>query len=72
MLDSPEGVLEQFDGIASTAPDGWFDAARTERRCLLVIGESRGLDRFNPDRVDACSPTAVRLPRSSSPNFRDR
>jgi hypothetical protein len=45
--------VEEFDGVGAVAPAGWLDAARGERRCLLVVGETLGLDRPSPERIDA-------------------
>jgi hypothetical protein len=45
--------VEEFDRIAAVAPSGWLTAARGERRCLLVVGETLGLDRPDPERIGA-------------------
>ena len=53
VLDSPRGALQEFEGISSTAPPGWFEAVRSSRRCLLIVGDTLGLERFSPARVSA-------------------
>ena len=35
-------------GSPAVAPSGWLAAARGEHRCLLVVGETLGLDRPDP------------------------
>jgi len=46
-------ALEQFDDVVSTAPPGWLAAVRVGGRCLLVVGETLGLERASVARIDA-------------------
>ena len=52
-LHAPHGQLELFEDITATAPAGWLDDVRRLRRCLLVVGESLGLERPSVERIDA-------------------
>jgi len=53
LLRSREGPFQDFDDIAAIAPPGWLEAARSERRCLLIVGETLGVERFSEERLDA-------------------
>ena len=53
LLRSRREPLQWFDDVAAIAPPGWLEAARSERRCLLVVGETLGVERPSEERLDA-------------------
>ena len=56
VLHAPNGPAETFH-LAADATDPeralWLKTAKTSRRCLLIVGESLGLERFDADRIGA-------------------
>lgn len=48
--------LQQFDDMAGVEPPGWLDVARRQRRCLLIVGETLGLDRFSRGQTQRDAP----------------
>ena len=52
LLCSPKGTLEQFENIKDSAPQGWLQHVADQRRCLLITGDTLGLERPDPERFD--------------------
>jgi hypothetical protein len=55
VLDSPTEEAERFSGVNDGDPErvAWLQHAKHSRRCLLIVGESLGLDRIDAERIDA-------------------
>jgi len=53
VLNSPSGDLEEFSDVTSHAQPRWFEAVAASRRCLLIMGETLGLDRLSETRISA-------------------
>jgi hypothetical protein len=51
LLDGARRKFECFEDILRTGPQGWLDALKKSRRCLLVTGDL-GLDRPSLERID--------------------
>jgi hypothetical protein len=51
-LESPIGSLQQFTGVALTAPPGWYQEAHRTRHCLLLTAIGLGLDHPDPEHLD--------------------
>lgn len=53
VLRNRDKPLQEFNDTGGVSPPGWLETARVQRRCLLVVGETLGLERFSEPRLDA-------------------
>ncbi|MDQ6775647.1 MAG: hypothetical protein M3071_05365 [Actinomycetota bacterium] len=51
-LQSPIGSLQQFAGVALTAPPGWYHEAHRTQHCLLLTATGLELDHPDPEHLN--------------------